>query len=509
MKTKNMTTLNLRNSISRSPWRGGFLLIPLVLACFALLPSARALVTDPDETFANFNTAAGQSALASVTSGTFDTAYGAFSLNLVKTTSNNTAVGTNALRFNTGAGNTAVGSQPLRFNTTGSNNTAFGAQALFNNSTGSMNTAVGVNALSHNTTAADNTAVGQGALTNNTTGGTFSGTFLSSGEVGPNTAVGFRALSANVDAGSNTALGYLALSSSPSGFFFNGNTTKGGYSTAVGFEALASAVGATDGHGTRNDAFGYQALANLTTGFENVGIGLQALFAVTTAAHNTAVGQDAGFSITGNWNIDIGSEVFGTASDSHTTRIGISNTADTNVQTACFIGGITGVNEGGSGILPVYINNAGRLGTNASSVRFKHDIKPMDKASDAILALKPVTFHYKSDTTNTPQFGLIAEEVAKVNPDLVVRDAKGEINNVRYDAVNAMLLNEFLKEHQTVKALKSTVEKQEALIAQQQKDFQATVAAQQKQIEALTAGLQKVSEQVEMTKPAPKVVANQ
>jgi hypothetical protein len=144
-----------------------------------------------------------------------------------------------------------------------------------------------------------------------------------------------------------------------------------------------------------------------------------------------------------------------------------------------------------------------------SSARFKKDIKPMDKTSETVLALKPVTFHYKSDTKGTPQFGLIAEEVAKVNPDLVVRDETGEIYTVRYDAVNAMLLNEFLKEHQTVKALKSTVEKQEAIIAQQQQDFQAAIAQQQqKQIETLTTGLQKVSAQIEMSKPAPQVVNN-
>jgi hypothetical protein len=144
----------------------------------------------------------------------------------------------------------------------------------------------------------------------------------------------------------------------------------------------------------------------------------------------------------------------------------------------------------------------------SSSKRFKQEIKPMDKASEAILALKPVTFHYKSDKTGTPQFGLIAEEVAAVNPDLVVRDKDGEIYTVRYDQVNAMLLNEFLKEHRTVQELKSTVVKQEATILQQKSDFQATAAHQQKQIEALTAGLKKVSAQLEASKPAPQVVNN-
>ena len=125
----------------------------------------------------------------------------------------------------------------------------------------------------------------------------------------------------------------------------------------------------------------------------------------------------------------------------------------------------------------------------------------MEQASEAILNLKPVMFHYKNDSKSTPQFGLIAEEVAKVNPDLVVRDEKGEIYTVRYEAVNAMLLNEFLKEHRKVEAL-------QASFAQQQKDFQATAAQQQKQIEALTTGLQKVSDQLEVSKPAPQTVVN-
>ena len=132
----------------------------------------------------------------------------------------------------------------------------------------------------------------------------------------------------------------------------------------------------------------------------------------------------------------------------------------------------------------------------------------MNRASEAILALKPVTFHYKSDNTNTPQFGLIAEEVAKVNPDLVVRDENGEIYTVRYDAVNAMLLNEFLKEHRKVEQQEATIVGLKSMVAQQQRDFQTTIAQQQKQIEALTAGLQKVSAPLELSKPAPRTVLN-
>jgi uncharacterized coiled-coil protein SlyX len=147
--------------------------------------------------------------------------------------------------------------------------------------------------------------------------------------------------------------------------------------------------------------------------------------------------------------------------------------------------------------MPVLIDSAGQLGTMSSSKRFKKAIKPMDSASEAVLALKPVSFHYKSDNTNTPQFGLIAEEVAAVNPDLVVRDENGEIYSVRYDAVNAMLLNEFLKEHRKI-------EEQEATIAQLKRDS----AEQRKQIETLTAGLQKVSDQLELSQPAPRTVVS-
>jgi len=151
---------------------------------------------------------------------------------------------------------------------------------------------------------------------------------------------------------------------------------------------------------------------------------------------------------------------------------------------------------------------AGQLGTMSSSRRFKKEIQPMDKTSEAILALKPVTFHYKSDTKDTPQFGLIAEEVTAMNPNLVVRDKNGEIYSVRYDAVNAMLLNEFLKEHKAFLKEQRKVEEQGAIITQQRKDFEAAIAQQQKEIEALTAGLQKVSAQLALNKPVPQVVNN-
>ena len=178
------------------------------------------------------------------------------------------------------------------------------------------------------------------------------------------------------------------------------------------------------------------------------------------------------------------------------------------MQTRTFIAGIRGRTTGVANAVPVLIDSAGQLGTMSSSRQFKNEIKLMDRASESILALKPVTFHYKSDSTDTPQFGLIAEEVAEINPDLVVRDENGAIYTVRYEAVSAMLLNEFLKEHRTVQEQKASITELKSTVAQQAKAFESKLAQQQKQIEALTAGLQKVSAQVEMSKPAPQTVAD-
>ena len=219
---------------------------------------------------------------------------------------------------------------------------------------------------------------------------------------------------------------------------------------------------------------------------------------LATGTNNTALGAGAGQALTsGNSNIAIGNA--GVAGDSDTTRIG------SVFQTRTFISGIRGVATGSADTLPVLIDVNGQLGTAGSSRRFKKEIRPMDKASEALLALKPVTFHYKSDACGTPQFGLIAEEVADVNPDLVVRDGNGEIYTVRYDAVNAMLLNEFLKEH-------NKVEEQQATITELKRDFQLVSARQQKEIQILSAQLkeqaaqiQNVSAQIEVSKPTPRM----
>jgi uncharacterized coiled-coil protein SlyX len=244
-----------------------------------------------------------------------------------------------------------------------------------------------------------------------------------------------------------------------------------------------------------NTATGADALRSNNTGESNTADGQNALFNNTTGSSNIALGFRAGSNLTtGNNNIDIGN--LGVAEESSTIRIGL-------FQTSTYIAGISGVAVTGR---PVVVNANGRLGVTASSARFKEAIKPMDKVSEAILALKPVAFRYKKeiDADGTPQFGLVAEDVEKVNPDLVARDAEGKVYTVRYEAVNAMLLNEFLKEHHTVQELKTTAAKQEATIA----ELKSTIAQQQKGIELLTTGLQKVSDQLEMSKPLPQVVNN-
>jgi hypothetical protein len=331
----------------------------VALVCFGLLPTMQAVVPAPDGGYAGGNTAEGQNALFSLTTGGFNTAVGLFSLRTDTTGQLNTAIGAGTLLFNIADDNTATGAGALLNNTIGTQNTANGAFALSSNPTGSNNTATGSGALGLNTIGSDNTANGQEALGFNTTGG------------------------------GNTALGVDA------------------------------------------------------------GLG------VTTASNVICIG-----------------------------------TGGLNMSNSCYIGQIFAQPVNPATATAVFVDASGKLGTSFSSRRFKHDIKPMDKSSQAILALKPVTFHYKNDVKSTPCFGLVAEDVEKVNPNLVVHDKNGELLSVRYDAVNAMLLNEFLKEHHEVQELK------------------ATVAQQQKQIEALTAGLQKVSAQLELNKSEPQTVLN-
>jgi uncharacterized coiled-coil protein SlyX len=409
-------------------------------------------------TIASDNTATGAFALNNNTTGFQNTATGAYALNSNTTANYNTANGNNALYYNAGDYNTANGFQALHSNGTGSFNTANGTNALYNNA-GDYNTANGFQALYSNGTGDNNTANGAFALSSNTTG---------SG----NTATGWSALQANSTGGFNAASGNYALYS---------NTT-GDSNVATGVDALYH-----NRVGHDNTAEGYLALLNCT------------------GSNNAALGSGAGISLTaGSNNIDIGAP--GVAGESNKIRIGKQGT-----QNATFIAGISGSTVA-SGV-GVIVNSSGKLGTVLSSARFKEAIKPMDKASEAILGLKPVTFRYKHelDPDRIPQFGLIAEQVEKVNPDLVVRDDDGKVNTVRYEAVNAMLLNEFLKEHLKVEEQERKVQEQaattthlESTVAKQNE----MIAKQQKQIEALTATVQKVSDQIALSKHAPQLVAN-
>jgi hypothetical protein len=341
------TIPSVKNSLSRSPLRRSFLLIPLALALawLALSPAARAVDPPPDGGYPNFNTAEGDNALFSLTSGIY--------------------------------------------------NTAIGFDALYYNTAGSYNAANGVQALGSNTTGFDNTANG------------------------------------------------------------------------------------------------YQALQSNSTGNFNTAIGSAALFKIKRDSNNNiALGANAGSNVTGSNNIDIGNS--GVPAESNIIRIGTTGT-----QTNTYIAGISGVTVAGS--VGVIIDTNGHLGTVVSSARFKDEIKPMDKASEAILALKPVTFRYKHelDPDGIPQFGLVAEQVEKVNPDLVARDDQGKPYTVRYEAVNAMLLNEFLKEHHTVEEL-------EASAMEQQKEIKKLAS----QLKAQASQIQKVSDKVEIRRSAPQMVGN-
>jgi hypothetical protein len=302
---------------------------------------------------------------------------------------------------------------------------------------------------SFSTPWAGNTALGSGALHHN------------AGDANLNTAVGLDALESNTTGEFNTAVG--AGGEGGAGSAPLGRNTAGTGNTAVGAAFLdePAALGRNT-TGDNNTAVGNIALNNNTTSRENIAVGFHAGSGITNAISTICIGSPG---------------------------LKLSN--------SCFIGKIFG--NGTPAGVAVLINEKGRLGTIISSKRFKEDIQPMDKASEALFSLKPVSFRYKKeiDPAGVPQLGLVAEDVEKVNPDLIVRDKEGKPYSVRYEQVNAMLLNEFLKEHRTVQDLKSAGAKQEA-----------TIARLQKQIESLTAGLQKVSAQVEVSRPVPQTVAN-
>jgi hypothetical protein len=410
------------------------------LALGALEPLAQAVSPPPDGGYPNLTTAEGQNALLSLSTGAANTAVGWLSLRSVTTGSFNTGVGAGTLALNTGDDNTATGVAALLLNTTGHDNTANGTAALVHNSTGNDNTAVGAFALNNNTDSG-NTATGSNALLSNTTGSN-------------NTAIGDGALAANTD---------------------------GSLHTAVGFHALANNIASETGI---NTAVGANALSANTTGGENTAVGNFALPFNTIGSLNTALGFGAGAGILTVSNVTCIGPVSGVS------------TVAGEVGDSCYIAHIHDQPVDSGTAQFVFVDEDGKLGTtNFSSQRFKKEIRPMGQTSEALLALKPVTFQYKNGKTGAPQFGLIAEEVSKVNPDLVVHDKNGQVVAVRYDAVNAMLLNEFLNEHQAFTEERHKVDNLEAAVA----GLVTTVKEQAAQI-------QKVSAQVEMNKPAPHVI---
>jgi len=358
----------------------------LVSGFIAVSPRVRAVSPAPDGGYPGGNTAEGQSALLSLTTGGFNTAVGFFSLRSDTTGQFNTAIGAGTLLANIADQNTATGAGALLSNSTGSQNTASGSFALSANTTGAFNTAVGSQALLRNTVGTDNVAIGTTALSNNT-----QGSF-------------------------NTAVGENAL-------FFN------------------------------------------TTGVDNVALGISAGTNVITADHVICIG---------------------------------ANVQGEDVSATCYIGNIFGRTSAGG--TAVFVNSSGKLGTATSSRRFKEDVKPMHEASDALFALKPVTFRYKKDIDPAAisQFGLVAEDVEKVNRDLVVRDEQGKPYSVRYEQVNAMLLNEFLKEHRTV-------QEQGATIAELKKEIASLATTVKEQ----AAQIQKVSAKIQLSNAPPQVVGNQ
>jgi len=327
------------------------------------------------------------------------------------------------------------------------------------NTSGASNCAFGSGALYLNRNGAFNTAIGRSALFNNTSS--------------DNTAVGHNALTSNSDGFQNTATGTNALA---------GNS-GGSFNTAIGVVAL---------------------LVN-NTGSNNTAIGVGALVKDISGAANTAIGQDALANSTGSNNIALGTTAGWNVTTAH--NVICIGTTGQNVNDSFYIGNVFETSIDADN-LPVRIDFRGRLGTQSSSRRFKDHIAPMDEASETILALRPVTFHYKDDSKCRPEFGLIAEEVAQVDPNLVARDKEGKPYTVRYDQVNAMLLNEFLKEHKKVQQL-------EAASAQQRNDFEATIAELRKEMAGVVARsrdqeekIQKVSAQVELNKTVSRKVAN-
>ncbi len=426
---------------------------------------AQAVGPDTDGSIPGSNNGEGVGVLVSRTTGIWNTGTGFEALNHLTAGNQNTATGLRALASDVNGGyNTGTGVLSLFSNTSGFFNSATGAYSLANNTIGLRNTAAGYAALYRNADGTDNTAAGFAALYHNTTAAF-------------NCAFGEFALFNNLKAWTNNAFGVEAL--------FNNLT--GETNNAFGTGALFANT-----EGESNNAFGHDALESTETGVWNNAFGFQALDSNVSGSFNTAIGDSAGFDVTGDGNVCIGEGVFGeTGVDDSTYIRNINTTAQPIVV------GVDGVTVD---------LTTGRLGHGVSSQRYKEQIKPMDKASELLFSLKPVTYRYKKeiDPKQTLDFGLIAEEVAKVSPELAIRDAKGQVSNVRYNAINAMLLNEFLKEHQQVVEQQATIAELKSTIAQQQKGMDVLTA----QLKEQATQIQKVSAQIEVSRPVPKVVLN-
>jgi hypothetical protein len=512
------------------------LLVVSSLVSFGFLPTGHAVVPAPDGGYPGQNTAEGQNALLSlnVNTGNNNTAVGWSSLRSNVSGVWNTALGSGTLFNNTEDGNTAIGGAALFSSTTGDYNTAVGLLALFHNNSGSDNTAVGafalfnndstghgfangnsafgMNALYNNTDGSGNSASGSQALYSNTTGSFNSafgaGALQSNTDAISNTAFGWSALASNIDGNSNTAIGSAALSSNTSGagniavgvnsLYFN---DSGNFNIAIGDDALAgntagshnTAIGQgtlVPNDGDDNTAVGYLAMNSNTVGSANIAIGSGALIG-NPGDNNIALGAGAGQSTDGSFNILIGNP--GISGESNTIRIG-------NGQTDAYL---FGVYTAQATSRQVYVDADGHLGTLSSSRRYKENIKAMEKASEALFALKPATFHYKKDPASIRSFGLIAEEVAQVSPDLITCDNEGKPQTVRYEAVNAMLLNEFLKEHRKVEQQQQTITELKSTVVQQQKGIDILIA----KLEEQAVQIQEVRAQIGVGKAAPRVAA--
>jgi hypothetical protein len=323
-----------------------------------------------------------------------------------------------------GVANTAIGTGTLQLNTIGRWNTGIGVDALGDNIEGSYNTATGVNALWHNTTGNDNTATGVNSLWANTSGNA-------------NTAIGRGALTSNTTAGANVATGFLSM---------HLNTT-GSNNTSIGASSMEM-----NEIGVENTAVGQSALLT-GTGSRNTAIGASALWSISGGERNIALGWQAGYDIVdGGFNIAIGNR--GNAADSNTIRVGNAN------HQRAFVAGIEGVMTGIPDAVTVLIDSNGQLGTVNSSARYKEDISAMGDASERLLSLTPVTFHYKQAYANGEkpvEYGLIAEQVAQVFPELVVFDEDNQPRTVKYRLLSTLLLNELQKQDRQLLSLTGQV----------------------------------------------------